>query len=118
MIFKKNIIEGSFDVELNKVGDDQLAKAEGVSFNKSGSLSELTSFSSMDVYLVYETGGTKREGSFQARNFAGSTKGDWKLELKGRYAAQGKIQGEVARKLLKDVQFQNVPDEPDKNLDY
>ena len=45
----------------------------------------------MDVYLNYGSGQFQR---FQARNFGGSTKGDWKLELKGKsgYMEKFKVQ--------------------------
>ena len=56
----------------------------------------------MDVYYYYGTGTFEK---FQARNFGGPTKGDWKLELKGKSAAQGKIQGNVVRTLLKSAGF-------------
>ena len=56
----------------------------------------------MDVYLYY---GTSTFEKFQARNFGGPTKGDWKLELKGKSAAQGKIQGKKVQELLKDAKF-------------
>ena len=46
------------------------------------------------------------------RNFGGNNKGDWKLELKGQYAAMGKIQGNVARFILDHTGFKNVPQEP------
>ena len=59
----------------------------------------------MDVYLNYGSGQHER---FQARNFGGSTKGDWKLELKGKSAAQGKIQGAVVIDLLKNAGFGNI----------
>jgi hypothetical protein len=59
----------------------------------------------MDVYLYYGSGTFEK---FQARNFGGSTKGDWKLELKGKSAAQGKIQGEVVINLLKNGGFNNI----------
>ena len=59
----------------------------------------------MDVYLNYGSGQFQR---FQARNFGGSTKGDWKLELKGKSAAQGKIQGAVVIDLLKNAGFGNI----------
>ncbi|QPB08046.1 hypothetical protein [Synechococcus phage S-H38] len=59
----------------------------------------------MDVYLHYGSGQHER---FQARNFGGSTKGDWKLELKGKNAAQGKIQGQVVIDLLKNAGFTNI----------
>ena len=56
----------------------------------------------MDVYYYYGPGTFQK---FQARNFGGPTKGDWKLELKGKSAAQGKIQGNVVRTLLKNAGF-------------
>tara|TARA_X000000368_G_scaffold415776_1_gene408227 strand:+ start:81 stop:1493 length:1413 start_codon:yes stop_codon:yes gene_type:complete len=56
----------------------------------------------MDVYYYYGKGNFEK---FQARNFGGPTKGDWKLELKGKSAAQGKIQGSVVRTLLKNAEF-------------
>ena len=62
----------------------------------------------MDVYFNY---GNNKFQSFQARNFAGQSKGDWKLELVGETAAQGKVQGQVARDLLEAAGFNNVPNE-------
>ena len=56
----------------------------------------------MDVYYYYGPGTFQK---FQARNFGGPTKGDWKLELKGKSAAQGKIQGAVVRRLLDNAGF-------------
>ena len=56
----------------------------------------------MDVYYYYGSGNFEK---FQARNFGGPLKGDWKLELKGKSAAQGKIQGAVVRKLLGNAGF-------------
>lgn len=56
----------------------------------------------MDVYFYYGPGQFEK---FQARNFGGENKGDWKLELKGKNAAQGKIQGKVVRDLLKNAGF-------------
>ena len=56
----------------------------------------------MDVYFYYGSGTFEK---FQARNFGGPTKGDWKLELKGKTAAQGKIQGAVVRRLLDNAGF-------------
>ena len=56
----------------------------------------------MDVYYYYGSGTFQK---FQARNFGGPLKGDWKLELKGKSAAQGKIQGAVVRKLLDNAGF-------------
>ena len=95
---------------MNPVGKAQLKKAQGVIFNKNASIGDLTSFSAMDVYLIYGNGG--RNTSFQARNFAGQNKGDWKLELVGVTAAQGKVQGEVARRLLTAADLSNIPQEP------
>lgn len=66
---------------------------------------DLTFTSSMDVYLYYGAGTFEK---FQARNFGGSSKGDWKLELKGKSAAQGKIQGAVLIELLKNAGFTNI----------
>ena len=94
----------------------RLKKAQGVIFNKSATIADLTSFSAMDVYLIYGSGGRKST-AFQARNFAGKSKGDWKLELVGVTAAQGKVQGQVTRDLLEAAGFSNVPDEaPDKTF--
>jgi len=95
---------------MNPVGKDRLKKAQGVIFNKNACISNLTSFSAMDVYLVY--GNQNRTTSFQARNFGGPRKGDWKLELVGVTAAQGKVQGQVARDLMADAGFNNIPKEP------
>ena len=100
---------------MNEIGKDQLQKAGKVNFEKGKTLGELTAFSGMDVYFVYLDTGDKRQGSFQARNFGGDKKGQWQFELKGEYAAQGKIKGEVARKLLKAADFKNIPDEPNWN---
>ena len=66
---------------------------------------DLTFLSSMDVYLYYGPGTFEK---FQARNFGGSSKGDWKLELKGKSAAQGKIQGTVLIELLRNAGFTNI----------
>ena len=81
-----------------------IKKAEGIEYDKNSTLNELTSFSAMDVYLCYGPG---RYKSFQARNFGGTTLGQWQLELKGEFAAQGKIKGEVMRKLLARVHDSN-----------
>jgi hypothetical protein len=92
-----------------------------VEYKKTKTLSEITYDSGrnmtkdpeqkypMDVYLYYGNGSQDR---IQLRNFGGDSKGDWKMELKGTYAAMGKIQGQVARDLLKAVGFNNVPEEP------
>ena len=63
----------------------------------------------MDIYIIYGAGAFDK---IQLRNFGGNSKGDWKLELKGQYAAMGKIQGSVARNILDNTGFTNVPDEP------
>ena len=97
---------------MNALGTSRLKKTEGVGFKKQPTLNELTAFSAMDVYIIVEPGGSKRKGAFQARNFAGGNKGDWKLELKGEFAAQGKIQGQVARDVLARAKFKNIPQEP------
>ena len=95
---------------MNPVGKERLKKAQGVIFNKNACIQSLTSFSAMDVYLIY--GNQNRTTSFQARNFGGKAKGDWKLELVGVTAAQGKVQGQVARDLMEDAGFSNIPGEP------
>ena len=100
---------------MNEIGKTQLEKAGKVTFQKSKTLNELTAFSGMDVYFVYLPSGDKRQGSFQARNFGGDKKGQWQFELKGEFAAQGKIKGAVMRKLLKAADFKNIPDEPNWN---
>ena len=100
---------------MNEVGKNQLQKAGLVTFQKQKTLGELTAFSAMDVYFVYLPNGNKRQGSFQARNFGGPKKGQWQFELKGEFAAQGKIKGAVMRKLLSDAKFKNIPDEPNFN---
>ena len=95
---------------MNPVGKSRLKKAQGIIFNKNATISRLKSFSSMDVYLNY---GNSKFQSFQTRNFAGQSKGDWKLELVGEFAAQGKVQGQVARDLMTAAGFSNIPQEPD-----
>ena len=62
----------------------------------------------MDIYLYYGNGPQDR---FQARNFGGQTDGQWQLELKGISANQGKIKGEVVRKVLEGAGFKGLPDE-------
>ena len=64
----------------------------------------------MDVYYYYGPGNFQK---FQARNFGGDSKGDWKLELKGQFAAQGKIQGKIVEKVLTQAGFRGVPKEAD-----
>ena len=95
-----------------------LEKAGKVTFQKTQTLNELTAFSAMDVYFVYLPTGNKRQGSFQARNFGGDKKGQWQFELKGEFAAQGKIKGDVMRKLLTQAEvpgYTKIPREPNFN---
>ena len=89
---------------MNEPDIPYIRKAENIVFDKTSTLNELTSFSAMDVYLCYGSGRFK---SFQARNFGGTNEGQWQLELKGQFAAQGKIKGEVMRKLLEKVDNAN-----------
>tara|TARA_E500000305_G_C4007801_1_gene230963 strand:- start:44 stop:1636 length:1593 start_codon:yes stop_codon:yes gene_type:complete len=89
---------------MNEPDIPYIKKAENIVFNKVATLNELTSFSGMDVYFCYGLGRFK---SFQARNFGGTNSGQWQLELKGQYAAQGKIKGEVMRKLMEKVDSSN-----------
>ena len=101
---------------MNPPNTKQLDKAKKVRFIRSKTLQELTAFSAMDVYFVFTPSGSKTKDSFQARNFAGTNRGDWKLEIKGEFAAQGKIQGQVMRNLLTAAGFSTpVPDEPSFN---
>jgi hypothetical protein len=100
---------------MNEIGKDQLQKAGNVNFEEGRTLRELTAFSAMDIYFIYLPSGDKRQGSFQARNFGGDKTGQWQFELKGEYAAQGKIKGAVMRKLLTQARFKNVPDEANWN---
>ena len=90
---------------MNEPNVDRLKKAEEINYNKIQTKSELTSFSSMDVYLCY---GSSRMKSFQARNFGGDSKGAWQLELQGKYAKQGKGKGEVMRKVLEKAHKANA----------
>ena len=100
---------------MNEVGKTQLQKAGNVTFQKQKTLGELTAFSAMDIYFIYLQSGDKRQGSFQARNFGGDKTGQWQFELKGEYAAQGKIKGAVMRKVLTQAGFNSVPNEPNWN---
>ena len=105
---------------INAMDTSGLIKRESVGFDKNATISRLKSFSSMDVYFNYGSG---RNQSFQARNFAGQAKGDWKFELQGEYAAQGKMQGSLVREVLeragtgqKNKWGHKIPDEPDKEF--
>lgn len=60
----------------------------------------------MDVYLYHGSGNFDK---FQARNFGGDNQGDWKLELKGRLAAQGKVQGNVVYELMEEIGCTSLP---------
>ena len=96
-------IEGDAKMDIKNNQSASVRKAnEKAKFEKY----DLTFLSSMDVYLYYGPGQFEK---FQARNFGGSSKGDWKLELKGKSAAQGKIQGTVLIELLKNAGFANIP---------
>ena len=97
---KKIESDPKMDIKNNQTATVRKAneKARFVKYN-------LTFTSSMDVYLYYGQGTFEK---FQARNFGGSSKGDWKLELKGKSAAQGKIQGAVVIELLKNAGFGNI----------
>jgi len=95
-------IEGDAKMDIKNNQPAAVRKAnEKANFQKY----DLTFLSSMDVYLYYGPGQFEK---FQARNFGGSSKGDWKLELKGKSAAQGKIQGAVLIELLKNAGFANI----------
>jgi hypothetical protein len=95
-------IEGSANMTIKNNQHASVRKAnEKAKFEKY----DLTFLSSMDVYLYYGSGTFEK---FQARNFGGSSKGDWKLELKGKSAAQGKIQGSIVIELLKNAGFTNI----------
>jgi len=95
-------IEGAANITVKNNQPAAVRKAnEKAKFEKY----DLTFLSSMDVYLYYGPGTFDK---FQARNFGGSSKGDWKLELKGKSAAQGKIQGTVLIELLKSAGFTNI----------
>ena len=95
-------IEGNAKMDIKNNQPAAIRKAnEKAKFEKY----DLTFTSSMDVYLYYGSGTFEK---FQARNFGGSSKGDWKLELKGKSAAQGKIQGAVVIEILKNAGFTNI----------
>ena len=95
-------IEGKARMDIKNNQSAAVRKAnEKANFQKY----DLTFLSSMDVYLYYGPGQFEK---FQARNFGGSSKGDWKLELKGKSAAQGKIQGAVLIELLRNAGFSNI----------
>ena len=118
---KKTGASGTVKV-MNNETPEQRRKNLGVGFKKDLSINGLVYDSKrnftgaqahkrypMDVYIKYGTGD---KDEIQLRNFGGDNKGDWKLELKGQYAAMGKIQGNVARFILKNTGFKDIPQEP------
>ena len=105
-------IEGSPKMTL-KNGDDAMTrrnneKAKFTKYDLTFDNGRRSDNHPMDVYLYYGEGTFEK---FQARNFGGQSKGDWKLELKGKSAAQGKIQGQVLRDLISDIVPGPVPQE-------
>lgn len=63
----------------------------------------------MDIYLYHKKGGGQFD-RFQSRNFAGSGKGSWQIELKGKSAAQGRCGGGSIVEILKslDVNYKGI----------
>ena len=109
-------IEGSPNMTL-KNGDDAMTrrkneKAHFAKYDLTFDNGRRSDNHPMDVYLYYGSGTFEK---FQARNFGGESKGDWKLELKGKSAAQGKIQGKVLRDLISDIVKGPVPEEAEWN---
>jgi len=97
---------------LNRVSLTERRKRSKVEYNKSTTKSMLIFDNNrkkdpypMDVYYYYGSGAQDR---FQARNFAGDKAGDWKLELKGPAAAQGKIQGSAKEQTKPDSPLYTV----------
>ena len=116
---KKTGASGTVKVMNNETPQDRKANL-GVAFDKSASVKDVIYDNGrnyadqdkkfpMDIYVIYGKGAFDK---IQLRNFGGNNKGDWKLELKGQYAAMGKIQGNVARFILKNTGFKNIPQEP------
>ena len=116
---KKTGASGTVKIMNNETPQDRKANLS-VAFDKSASVQEVIYDNGrnyadqdkkfpMDIYVIYGTGAFDK---IQLRNFGGNNKGDWKLELKGQYAAMGKIQGNVARFILDHTGFKNVPQEP------
>lgn len=117
---KKTGASGTVKIMNKETPQDRKANL-GVAFDKDESIKEVIYDNGrnyadkdkkypMDIYIIYGTGSFDK---IQLRNFGGNSKGDWKLELKGQYAAMGKIQGNVARFILNHTGFQGVPDEPE-----
>ena len=88
---------------------DKTASVQEVIYDNGRNYADQDKKYPMDIYVIYGTGAFDK---IQLRNFGGNNKGDWKLELKGQYAAMGKIQGNVARFILDHTGFKNVPQEP------
>ena len=117
---KKTGASGTVKIMNKETPQDRKANL-GVAFDKDESIKEVIYDNGrnyadkdkkypMDIYIIYGKGAFDK---IQLRNFGGNSKGDWKLELKGQYAAMGKIQGNVARFILNHTGFQGVPDEPE-----
>ena len=63
----------------------------------------------MDVYIYYGNGANDR---FQARNFGGSSTSplpSWQLELKGKFANQGRIGGGVVYNVMSRMKPSVIP---------
>ena len=97
---------------LNRVSLAERRRRSKVTYNKATTKSNLIFDNNrkkspypMDVYYYYGSGAQDR---FQARNFAGDKSGDWKLELKGPAAAQGKIQGSAKEQTKPDTPLYKV----------
>ena len=69
--------------------------------------------SCLEIFSFIEN--LNKEAQISSLNFGGDKKGQWQFELKGEYAAQGKIKGAVMRKLLTAAKFKNIPDESNFN---
>ena len=69
--------------------------------------------SCLEIFSFIEN--LNKEAQISSLNFGGDKKGQWQFELKGEFAAQGKIKGAVMRKLLTAAKFKNIPDEPNFN---
>lgn len=79
----------------------------GIIFDNGKNMKDQDKKYPMDVYIYHGSGNFDK---FQARNFGGKTEGDWKLELKGRLAAQGKVQGSIVYAIMKDSGASGLPD--------
>jgi hypothetical protein len=90
----------------SSVSFEKQKTVSGVIFDNGKQMKDEDKKFPMDVYFYHGTGMYDR---FQARNFGGQTKGDWKLELKGRLAAQGKVQGSIVYDLMSEIGCNNLP---------